>query len=188
MLTKSNPLELLVDSHHGQYVPQVFAETIKRELFPSITAEDWAILEAGPDHESYWDAWSDIEMSAETSDGVSLWSSEGDLWAVNWSLIGDAEEIADLGEQAHELFNSCDARRSLLGELYGSLRDGPTAGRWSQELLSELRDIVSEIADRVSADLPYYWHSDFGIEEISPDMERLLIESSPALKQVSAYW
>jgi hypothetical protein len=188
MLTKQNPMELLVDSHHGQYVPQVFAETIKRELFSTITAEDWAILEAGPDHESYWDVWIDIEMSAETSDGISLWSSEGDLWAVDWSLIGDAEEIADLGEQALELFNSCDARRSLLGELYGSLRDGPTAGRWSQELLSELREIVSEIADRISADLPLYWHSDFGITDERPDVERLLIESSPALKQVSTYW
>jgi hypothetical protein len=188
MLTKENPLELLVDSHHGQYVPQIFAETIKRELFPSITAEDWAIIEAGPDHESYWDAWHDIEMSAETSDGISLWSSEGDLWAVNWSLIGNAEEIADIGETALELFNSCDARRSLLGELYGNLLDGPAAGRWSSELLSELRDIVQEIADRVSADLPRYWNSDFGIEESRVDVEQLLVESSPALKQVSAYW
>lgn len=187
MLTKKNPLELLVDSRHGQYVPQVFAETIKRELFPSITDEDWAILETGPDHESYWDAWYDITMSAETSDGVSLWQ-DGDLWAVNWSLIGQADEIADIGETALDLFNSCDARRSLLGELYGSLMDGPAAGRWSSELLSELRDIVQEIADRVSADLPCYWSTDFGIEESRVDVEHLLIDSSPALKQISAYW
>lgn len=187
MLTKENPLELLVDSHHGQYVPQVFAETIKRELFPSITDEDWAILEAGPDHESHWDVWDDITMTAETSDGVSLWQ-DGDLWAVNWSLIGDAEEIADIGETALELFNRCDCRRGLLGELYGNLLDGPSAGRWSSELLSELRDIVSEIADRVAADLPCYWSTDFGIEESRVDVEHLLIESSPALKQVSSYW
>jgi hypothetical protein len=187
MLTKQNPMELLVDSHHGQYSGQTFALTIKRELFSTVTAEDWAILETGPDHEFYSDVCADLDQHS-TESGISLWWSEGDLWAVDWSLIGDAEEIADLGEQALELFNSCDARRSLLGELYGSLRDGPTAGRWSQELLSELRDIVSEIADRVSADLPRYWSSDFGTEEHSPDVERLLIESSPALKQVSTYW
>jgi hypothetical protein len=187
MLTKNNPLELLVDSHHGQFSGQVFAETIKRELFETITAEDWAILETGPDHEFYNEVCADLDRHS-TADGISLWWSEGDLWAVDWSLIGDADELSDIGETALELFSSCDARRSLLGELYGSLMDGPAAGRWSAELLSELREIVQEIADRVSESLPLYWSTDFGISEISPDIEREMINSSPALKAVSAYW
>lgn len=186
-LTKSNPMELLVDSHHGQYSGQIFAETIKRELFETITAEDWAILETGPDHELYSEVCADLD-SHQTTDGISLYWAEGDLWAVDWSHIGDEEELSDIGENAMELFNSCDCRRSLLGELYGNLLDGPTAGRWSTELLSELKEIVQEIADRVSDSLPLYWSTDFGISEISPDVEREMLNSCPALKAVSEYW
>ena len=188
MLTKENPMELMVDSHHGQYIPQIFAEIVRRDLFgESISAEDFAILESGPDHESYWDAWDAVLNSAETADGVSL-HQDGDLWAVNWSLIGDAEEIADIGSQALELFNSCDQRRGLLGELWAALRDGPSFGRWTDDMLSALRDQVEAVADRISDGLPCYWSTDFGIEENSPDVEQLLIAESPALTAISKYW
>lgn len=188
MLTKSNPMEMLVDSHHGQYIPQIFAETIKRELFAnSISAEDFEIIAAGPDHESYWDAWDSILNSAETADGVSLWQ-DGDLWAVNWSLIGDAEEIADIGSQALELFNSCDQRRGLIGELWAALRDGPTAGRWTSDMLSALRDQVESVSDRITDQLPMYYSTDFGIAERDFDVEQLLIAESQALTEISKYW
>lgn len=188
MLTKSNPFELLVDSHHGQYVPQVFAETVRRDLFgTTISAEDWTILEAGPDHEHYWDCWDDVLNSAETEDGVSLWQ-DGDLWAVNWSLIGNQDDIAEIGAMALAEFMSCDQRRGLLGELWASLRDGPSFGRWNSEMLSNLRDIVEQIADRISDQLPMYYQSDFGIAERDFDVEQMLIDKSPALKAISAYW
>jgi hypothetical protein len=188
MLTKETPMELMVDNHHGIYIPQIFAETVRRELFAdSISAEDYAILEAGPDHENYWDAWDAVLMSAETEDGTSLYQ-DGDLWAVNWSLIGDADEIAEIGSQALDLFNSCDQRRGLLGELWASLMDGPSFGRWTDDTLSTLRDMVESVSDRISADLPRYWQTDFGIEENSPDVEQLLIAESPALTAISRYW
>lgn len=188
MLTKENPLELLVNSHHGQYVPQIFAETIKRELFgDSISDEDFEIIAAGPETEYYWDAWDSILNSAETEDGVSLWQ-DGDLWAVNWSLIGDAEEIADIGSQALELFNSCDQRRGLLGELWAALRDGPSFGRWSDEMLSTLRDMIEQVADQITDQLPVYYSTDLGIAERDFDVEKMMIAESQALKQVSAYW
>ena len=188
MLTRENPFELLVDSHHGQYVPQVFAETVRRDLFgESISAEDWQILSAGPDHEQYWYAWDSVLNSAETADGVSLWQ-DGDLWAVRWSLIGDSEEIGEIGATALELFNSCDQRRGLLGELYAGLMDGPSFGRWTDDMLSALRDMVESVSDRISADLPRYWHSDFGIEESRVDVEKFLIAESPALTAISKYW
>ena len=188
MLTKENPFELLVDDHHGVYIPQVFAETVRRDLFgETISAEDYAILESGPDHEHYWDVWYEVLNSAETADGVSLYQ-DGDLWAVNWSLIGDAEEIAEIGSQALELFNSCDQRRGILGELYAALMDGPSFGRWTDEMLSTLRDMVESVSDRISADLPKYWRTDFGIEENSPDVEELLIAESPSLTAISKYW
>jgi hypothetical protein len=188
MLTKSNPMELLVDSRHGQYIPQIFAETVRRELFgDSISAEDFEIIAAGPDADHYWDAWDAILNSAETEDGVSLWQ-DGDLWAVSWSLIGDAEEIADLGEMALGRLRESESTRELIGELYSALMGGPSAGRWSQKMLTELRERIELIADQISAELPAYWRSDFGIEEISPDIESLMIAESPALTEISKYW
>ena len=188
MLTRRNPFELLVDSRHGQYVPQVFAETVRRELFgETISAEDWAILEAGPEHESYWDCWHDVLSSAETDDGVSLWQ-DGDLWAVDWSLIGDQYEIAEIGEIALAEFNKCDQRRGLLGELYSALMDGPSFGRWNSEMLSTLRDMVQQIADRITDQLPMYYSTDFGIAERDFDVEKMMIAESKALSAISQYW
>jgi len=188
MLTKENPTELMVDCHHGIYIPQIFAETVNRDLFgDSISAEDYAILESGPDHEAYWDAWDSILSSAETEDGVSLWQ-DGDLWAVNWSLIGHSDDIEDIGSQALELFMSCDQRRGLLGELWASLRDGPSCGRWSDDLLSTLRDMIEQVADQITDQLPMYYSSDFGIAERDFDVEKMMIAESEALTEISKYW
>lgn len=188
MLTRNNPFELLVSDHHGIYVPQVFAEIARRDLFgDSISAEDWAILSAGPEHEHYWDVWDEVLNSAETEDGVSLWQ-DGDLFAVSWSLIGDQEQIAEIGEIAISEFNKCDQRRGLLGELYSALMDGPSFGRWNSEMLSTLRDMVEQIADRVSDRLPIYYSTDFGIAERDYDIQKMMIAESKALSAISQYW
>jgi len=189
MLTKSNPFELMVSDRHGQYVPQVFAEIARRDLFgETISAEDWAILETGPEHEHYWDAWDSVLISAETADGVSLYQ-DGDLWAVNWSLIGDPDDLGEIGEMALAKLRESESTRELIGELYAALMDGPSAGRWSQELLTELRERVELVADQIGDQLPRYFHSNFGLaEELDVDIETLMIAESPALKEISRYW
>lgn len=189
MLTKSNPFELMVSDRHGQYVPQVFAETVRRELFgDTISAEDYAILEAGPDHEHYWEAWHSVLSSAETADGISLYQ-DGDLWAVNWSLIGDPDDLGEIGEMALVKLRESESTREIIAELYAALMDGPSAGRWSQELLTELRERVELVADQIDDQLPRYVRSDFGLaEELDVDVEALMIAESPALTAISRYW
>jgi hypothetical protein len=46
---------LIVDDHHGIYVPQVFCE--RYEKTEDVPQEDWDICLSGPDHEYYWDSW-----------------------------------------------------------------------------------------------------------------------------------
>lgn len=46
---------LIVDDHHGIYVPQVFCE--RYEKTDKVSQEDWEICLSGPDHELYWDSW-----------------------------------------------------------------------------------------------------------------------------------
>ena len=55
--------------------------------------DDWTILEAGPDHELYWDVWTGVCDSAVVTDTdgtkYRLWQ-DGDLW-----LIPDGMEWND---------------------------------------------------------------------------------------------
>ena len=74
---------LFASDTHGVYVPKYFAEAIKRDCVEGVRDEDWAILEAGPDHEHYWDAWSDVESRAIVTDNAGKrWTlyQDGDLW------------------------------------------------------------------------------------------------------------
>lgn len=77
---------LYADSARGVYIPQHFAESIKREHVTGVTSEEWDILESGPDTEWYWDTWSSVEQNArithpETGIVYTLYQ-DGDLWLV----------------------------------------------------------------------------------------------------------
>jgi len=65
-------IEILFDGASGIYIPQRFAEECTGEGWRGVTDEDRAILAAGPDHEHYWDAWSDVIDNAEfhSTDGA----------------------------------------------------------------------------------------------------------------------
>lgn len=67
-------IEIYADANRGVYIPQFFAQTVKRELLRGVESSDLEILEAGPDHESYWDAWASVLDNAEivTEAGESL--------------------------------------------------------------------------------------------------------------------
>ena len=186
-LTRVNPFELLVDDHHGQYTGQVFAETIKRELFPTITAEYWAILETGPDHENYFDVSAELDQH-ETEEGVSLWWHEGALWAVDWSLIGDADDIAKAGEDGVAMLESDKEAWNLYCALRANLYDGPGNGVWGDAELRAMQEHVERIAESVTDSLPRYISGDFGIEEIDVDVEGMMLAALPGLRELSRYW
>ena len=77
--------ELFADSARGIYIPQHFAEAIKREYVSGVSSDDWETLEAGPDAEWYWECWHDVLDRAEihhpTLGTCYLWQ-DGDLWII----------------------------------------------------------------------------------------------------------
>ena len=84
--------ECYADSARGIYIPQFFAESIKRECVSGVSEEDWNILESGPDHEQYWDAWTDVLDNAELTDSSGVvWTlyQDGDLWLIPESFDWD---------------------------------------------------------------------------------------------------
>jgi hypothetical protein len=49
---------LLVDGHHGQYVPQVFAEQFNNRMWGLEEFDpDYQTILKGPDEEFYWECW-----------------------------------------------------------------------------------------------------------------------------------
>lgn len=87
--------ELLMDSASGLYIPQRWANECA-SLWRGYDPEDVKILEAGPEHEHYWDAWADVLDNAEClqSNG-KRWTLEqdGDCWAVRYVDEGDSGKL-----------------------------------------------------------------------------------------------
>jgi hypothetical protein len=72
---------LFLDGNRGIYIPQNFAESIDIADWTGIDAGDLDVLKAGPDQESYWDAWQSVLDYAESKDGAVL-HQDGDLWLI----------------------------------------------------------------------------------------------------------
>jgi hypothetical protein len=92
---------ILLDGLRGIYVPQKFAQL---EGIGGISAEDLAILRAGPDHESYWEAWEEALRFGEITVAGICYSlhqnEEGDLFAVppGWEVNADGSLREPEGE------------------------------------------------------------------------------------------
>jgi hypothetical protein len=92
---------LLIDNHHGVYIPQIFGQDLKNNCyrianFADIDQEDIDILCAGPDHEFYWESWEyildNIVLLGLKDVRHCLYQNDGDLWAV------PEEEIDQISE------------------------------------------------------------------------------------------
>lgn len=83
---KGKTMILLCDSRHGVYIPQIFAETINKDLVSGVNEEQWSILESGPDHEFYWDVMCEVQDFAiikDSEDREYFLYLDSDLWAVS---------------------------------------------------------------------------------------------------------
>jgi len=70
----------IVDSAYGIYVPQRFAELYSAFLKPSLAKE----LQAGPDSETYWEAWEEVLNTSKIICDGMIYSLEqdGDVFAI----------------------------------------------------------------------------------------------------------
>ena len=94
-MTKKPEPRLWLSDSLGQYIPYTFTTTLDRARVAEVDDEDWAILEAGPDHEQYWDAWAEVERKAliTLDDGVYTVLQSSDVWLIpvgmRWSTATD---------------------------------------------------------------------------------------------------
>lgn len=91
---------LLVDSHHGQYIPQIVAEMYCQELnwdWSEVSKEDIQSLLNGVEDENYWEAWCQaLDNVRFEVDGVryQLFQNE-DLWAIPLEIEFTEDDWAD---------------------------------------------------------------------------------------------
>lgn len=86
-------VEIIVSSHHGQYVPQVFA--LEYQNWKNISNEDMDILVQGPDHEWYYETWFNVMNEASFTDtNGNKWVlyEDGDLFAICEELMTEQEK------------------------------------------------------------------------------------------------
>jgi hypothetical protein len=77
--------ELFLSDARGVYIPRDFAQSVVREHVTGVSDENYSVLEAGPDHEWYWEAWTEVCDSAviTATDGtVYRLEQDGDCWLV----------------------------------------------------------------------------------------------------------
>jgi hypothetical protein len=79
--------QLLLGDSHGIYIPKLWADELGDEEEASsysISWKDVLICQAGPESESYWEAWDAILRDALWNENGEDWCllQNGDLWAV----------------------------------------------------------------------------------------------------------
>jgi len=76
---------LFADSNRGVFIPQFFAQSVKRDLVTGIHLSEYLILDAGPDHAEYWEVWECVTNNCVVKhpDGTEyVLYQDGDLWLV----------------------------------------------------------------------------------------------------------
>jgi hypothetical protein len=139
--------ELFLDGNRGVYIPQHFAEAISPADWTGIDAEDLDVLRAGPDHESYWDAWQDVLDHAETKDGRVL-HQDGDLW-----LVARGKAIEDLNAYFADV-HEYETRHGDAGDAYSHLVEYVDLQDVQRQLDAE---VMTKAEDGTGDSLGYKW-------------------------------
>lgn len=90
-------MKLWLSDARGVYIPRDFAESFRDRAkhVSGVSDVDWKILEAGPEHDDYWDTWASVLDNAVVTDenGIKhrLWQ-EGDLWLIPEGMEWSEEE------------------------------------------------------------------------------------------------
>lgn len=92
---------LWLGDNRGVYIPQHFSESFadRAKSVAGVSDETWRILESGPDHEWYWEAWDDVCRDARVTDdnGQQYFVyQDGDCWLipVEWEWNDDEQTFA----------------------------------------------------------------------------------------------
>lgn len=94
-MTNKPDMILFLSDARGIYIPKDFATGIKRQYVSGVSEEDWSVLEAGPDHEWYWETWDSVLNNATVTDDAGIKyrvEQDGDCWLIPEGMEWSDEE------------------------------------------------------------------------------------------------
>ena len=97
---KNTGLMLLADSSRGVYIPKYWYEGMEPDYWQPIESGDASILQAGPEHDYYWDTWEEIidnQFCTDTQGRKWTLYQDGDLWLTCDEAMTDDEKTRWLG-------------------------------------------------------------------------------------------
>lgn len=106
MTTRPETMLWLSDAR-GVHIPRDFATSFadRSKNVSGVSGDDWLILEAGPDNEYYWEAWTDVCDNAIVTDDIGNKYNvyqDGDCWLIpvgmEWSEESEWFQWSDKGE------------------------------------------------------------------------------------------
>jgi len=156
--------ELFLDGNRGIYIPQQFAEAIDPADWTGINAEDLDVLRAGPDHDSYWDAWQDVLDHAETKDGRVLWQ-DGDLW-----IVARDKAVEDLNAYFSDVLEY-ETRHGDAGDAYAHLVEDVDAEDVKRQLADEK---LIRVTDGTGDSIGHKWIPKLDLDLRGLDLDRVI--------------
>lgn len=74
-------MQLICDSHHGIYCPQITIKDLIDDIVSQLPAEDVKTVLDGPDNEWYWESWENILDQTFTFEGKTYrLEQDEDVW------------------------------------------------------------------------------------------------------------
>jgi hypothetical protein len=154
-------VECFLDSSRGVYIPRDFASCIDLTDWTGIKTEDLEVLRAGPDHEFYWEVWTDVLDSAETRDGRVL-HQDGDLW-----LVARDKAVEDLNAYFADVLEY-ETRHGDAGDAYAHLVEDVDSQDVQRQLDAE---VMTKAEDGIGDSLGYKW-----VKKLDLDLRGLDVE------------
>jgi hypothetical protein len=134
-------LVLLVDSHHGVYVPKVFLRNYDLKTF-GFNDKDIAYFTkafSDPSSDDYFDAYEEMESKAITKDGSTITTADGNLWLVPKGYTYDDFFYAEGGMMARGGMNQVGRQYPNYSEdMDGQKLAKPVGYRYTDRLAKRL--------------------------------------------------
>ena len=146
---------LMMSDSYGVYIPQKFVNDADLEAW-HVSAEDAETLNAGPEHEWYWEAWDSVLSSAYYVDGDAKFTlhQDGDLWALCPERMTNDEysnffgEMKPAPDDAYEFAVCGDCLIAMANDDYSGMDSvQESATRTGLDALSTEYDLVADGAE-----------------------------------------
>lgn len=178
-------VELLLDGNRGRYIPRNFVEEFDLSKWYGIGDWELGVLEAGPDHEDYWEAWNKLERTAyHVDEQNNTWNLhlDGDLFLICDELMTTEEKLdmgfADLDELTEEHVDYLDENMPAeIEEMFSMVRHDMYDGTYTN-YGNTIADSFTDACEKLSE-----WIDD----NVDPYLDRELVISKLFGKEIVEY-